>query len=734
MSDSEIKFAAVLLDQNLKKPLDYSVPPQWANSVQVGMRVEVPLRTSLIKATIVALKKSSSVPNPKAISRLLTTDSALSDNLWKLANWMATYYCAPLQRTLKCFIPPNLRKEVKPKKDFLFFLSLTKDKAAELIPDLRTKHPEMALVLDKLLEERKGISASDMMQELKISRSPIETLLKKKWIKKEEKPEFDVSEEEFFPAKPKKLNEEQKTCLDKILSSPGFSTHLIQGVTGSGKTEIYLQAIAAALEKGQSSIMLVPEVALTSQTIERFRSRFQEKIAIWHHRRSLGERTLAWERLKSGEAKVVIGARSAIFCPAQNVGLIIVDEEHDSSYKQSDDIPCYNGRDIAVMRGYLEKATVLLGSATPSLESRYNCELGKYVYHTLKNRAANASMPSLTIIDMKVAMDRSGGFTHFSQELIDGMKRRLEMGEQTLLFLNRRGYHRNQTCASCRSTVKCPHCDLGLTFHKSEEQLRCHLCDFCRPVPSSCPTCGSRDSLQFKGFGTEHVERSLHALMPGIRTLRMDKDTTKGKLSHEDLYKQFRAHKADVLIGTQMIAKGFHFPSVTLVGVLNADASLMIPDFRSAETVFQLITQVAGRAGRAELKGEVILQTFLPDHPILKLAAAQDYDAFYAAELQERKLFGFPPYSHLIKISCSGEAEKEVESQAKKLYEQIKQALPPGVELLPVLPSGHAKVKDQFRFQFVIKTLKIASLQPVLQSLILPPGSKIDIDALNTFF
>ena len=731
---SDLIYAAVVLDQNLKRPLDYLVPAVWKDAVKVGMRVEVPLRNSVIRATIVALKPKSEVPNPKAIIRLLTAESALSEPLWKLANWMASYYCAPLQRAMKCFIPPNLRKDVTPKKEYLYFLKLTREKAVEIIPGLRIKQPAMALVLDRLLEERDGVSAAVLMEELDISRSPIQTLLEKKWIKKEEKAEFDVSEEEFFPAKPKTLNEEQTVCLEKILASKGFAPHLIQGVTGSGKTEIYLQAIAAALEQGKSSIMLVPEIALTSQTIERFRSRFQEKIAIWHHRRSLGERTLAWDRLKSGEAKVVIGARSAIFCPAQNVGLIIVDEEHDASYKQSDEIPCYHGRDIAVMRAYLEKATILLGSATPSIESRYNCEIGKYTRHILKTRATSAPMPHITIVDMKIAMDRAGGFTHFSQELIDVLKKRLELGEQTLLFLNRRGYHRLQICASCRHTIKCPHCDLGLTFHKSDEQLRCHLCDFTQRVPPSCPACGARDSLQFKGFGTEHVERSLHALMPGIRTLRMDKDTTRGKTSHEDLYKQFRAHKADVLIGTQMIAKGFHFPSVTLVGVLNADAALSIPDFRSAETAFQLITQVAGRAGRANLPGEVILQTFLPDHPVLKLAALQDYDQFYAKEIEERKLFGFPPYSHLVKITCSGEREKEVEAQAQSLYEHIKKNLPAEAEILPVLPSGHAKVKDMYRFQFVIKTPKIATLQPLFQSTELPAGFKIDVDAMNTFF
>jgi primosomal protein N' (replication factor Y) len=331
-------------------------------------------------------------------------------------------------------------------------------------------------------------------------------------------------------------------------------------------------------------------------------------------------------------------------------------------------------------------------------------------------------------------MEISGGFTHFSPELIDAIKLRLEAGEQTLLFLNRRGYHRIQVCSSCRIAIKCPHCDLGLTFHKSENLLRCHLCDYHQPTPPSCPSCGGRESLQFKGFGTEHVERSLHALLPGVRTLRMDRDTTKQKTSHEDLYQQFRSHKADVLIGTQMIAKGFHFPSVTLVGVLNADSSLSIPDFRSAETVFQLITQVAGRAGRSELRGEVFLQTFLPDHPVFQLAKAQDFETFYTRELEERRQFSFPPFCHLIKITCNGPDPLKTEAAAAALHAAVQRSIPRGVHLLAVLPSGHAKIKDQFRFQFIIKTLKIKEIHNILSSLASPLPFKIDVDTQTTFF
>ncbi len=734
-------FVEVLLDQSLARPLDYAVPSNLAAKLQIGMRVEVPLKGTLKKGTISAFKDRSAFSTVKPISRLLSENAELSDPLWKLAQWMSHYYCAPLQRVLKCFIPPNVRKEVKEKTQL--FLSLKKThaetiKACEL---LRLKAPPQAQVLDALLNHTKGMFLSELLKLLNLSRSPVDSLIKKQLlsVKTISAEEDLLMEEEFFPTQNKILNAEQKTCLESIqtsLSSNRFAAHLIFGITGSGKTEVYLQAIQAALDQNKSAMMLVPEISLTSQTIERFRSRFSQKIAILHHRRSLGERTSAWESLKKKEAMIVIGARSALFSPMQNLGLIIVDEEHDSSYKQSEEPPCYHGRDVAVMRAHLENCVVVLGSATPSVESRYNAEIGKYLLHTLSTRPSAATLPSVKIVDMKRAFDVAGGFTHFSGELLDGIKERLKTGEQTLLFLNKRGYHRMQLCKACRNILKCPHCDLALTFHRSSNLLHCHLCDFQQPSPRSCPACNSPETLEFKGFGTEHVERSLHAIFPEIRTLRMDRDTTRQKNSHEDLFKQFRSHKADVLIGTQMIAKGFHFPSVTLVGILNPDANLSIPDFRSTEQVFQLLTQVAGRSGRSELPGEVIIQTFLPEHPTIHLAAAQDYPTFYEAELKERKLFGYPPFCHLIKLLFSSTHPEKAKSAAEEAYRDIQAKLLPSMQILPVVPAGHPKIKDRYRFQFLIKTLKISGLTPIL-SAVQCPGQvdlKIDIDPLSTFF
>ena len=721
-------FVEVLLDQNLAKPLDYKVPEGL--NVELGMRVEVPLQSKFKKGTISKIKDRTEWPGVKEIAKILSPKGELSDPQWKLAHWMSHYYCAPLQKVLRCFIPVNVRKGVSEKKQLFLTLAKTHDECIKAIELFRGKAAQKAAVLEEILHAPKGLFLAD----LEGSKKAAASLAKEGWITAQKVDvKKELLEEEFFPTLPKLLNAEQKRSLDAIcqtIETKEFATHLIYGVTGSGKTEVYMQAIQRALEMNRSAIMLVPEISLTSQTIERFKARFSQKIAILHHRRSLGERTTAWEDLRGGKAKLVIGARSALFCPAQNLGLIIVDEEHDSSYKQSDETPCYHGRDTAVMRGFIERCSVILGSATPSIESRYNASIGKYQFHELLSRATSAPMPKVTIVDMALSVEKQSGFTHFSDPLLEGIKKRLDKGEQTLLFLNRRGYHRMQVCKQCLHIIKCPHCDLALTFHKKDFALKCHFCHFQREILRECPSCGQRENLHFKGFGTEHVERSLHAIFPEVRTLRMDRDTTHKKNSHEEMFKQFRAHKADVLIGTQMIAKGFHFPSVTLVGVLNPDAALFIPDFRSPEQVFQLITQVAGRAGRAELEGEVIIQTFLPEHPTIKWAAAQDYETFYKAQIEERRTFGYPPFSHLVKLLFTDANEEKAKEKAGAAYQMLKKRGAPHIEIWPPMPSGYAKVKDLFRFQIVLKGAKIHQILPYLKDL---PAAKIDVDPISIF-
>jgi primosomal protein N' (replication factor Y) len=738
-------IASVLLDDALNAPLDYAVPAAWHARVLPGVRALVPVRDSLRRGTILELKRHSSVGRLRPIAELLSDAPLFSRDLLALAEWMAHYYATPLRAVLKVFLPPSVKRGQKEKRQLFVEPLLSRPALQELCAQLRAGRPAQALVLDALLQAPKGILLTRLLKETGASQSSVNALVKQNAVRC--RPiEIDrtlLLEQEFFQTAPKPLLAEQATALSRIrgtIDAGAFAVHLLHGVTGSGKTEVYLQAIEHTLKCGKGSILLVPEIALTAQTVERLRGRFAEKIAVLHCRLSDGERRDAWEQIRKGEAPLVIGARSALFSPVPNVGLIIVDEEHEPSYKQSGDPPLYHARDVAVMRGKLAGAAVVLGSATPSLESLHNARTGKYVLSTLTARAASA-LPTIRLIDMRRAFDKAQGFTLFSEELLDAIRKRLETGEQTLLFLNRRGYHSAQTCARCSHVMQCPHCDVSLTYHRGPHLLACHLCDYrLAPPPRACPGCDSVEGLKFKGAGTELVERSLHAIFPGVRTLRLDADTTSHKGSHDLLFKQFRSGKADVMIGTQMIAKGLHFPSVTLVGVLNADASLSIPDFRASEHVFQLITQVSGRSGRGALPGEVFIQTSLPDHPAIACAAGHNGDSFVEQELAVRKEFGYPPYTRLMKFTFSGADPLLTEQTAAAWQQAFVRALPSEAHILPVTPCGHAKIKDRWRFQFLLKAPSHAPALAALAALYerLPLGRavrlSIDVDPLSTFF
>ena len=633
MSNTQLKraYVSVLLDQGLNKPLDYSCK----EAIATGMRVLVPVQKSLRKGTVVALKETSSFPRVQPVHSVLSEESLISDDLFQLANWVSDYYCTPLRKVLHVILPASIRKETKAKKQLFVKRLVSLNELTEHCRTFQQKHPAQAKILEVLLKSPKGILLTDLLEKSGSTQSPVKALAKKELISLEaiQIDRSPLEAFEFFQTKPKKLKDAQKQSLEKIqasLEKEEFQTHLIHGVTGSGKTEVYLQAIEHARAKGLGVILLVPEIALTTQTIERLKSRFTEKLGILHHRLSDGERFDIWHAIRKGEISIVVGARSATFCPVNNLGLVIVDEEHEGSYKQMEEQPCYHARDVAIVRGKLAKATVVLGSATPSLESYENAQKGKYELSVLKKRATDAPLPKVRFVNMKEEFVRAGGFTLFSEALLDGLKQRYQKGEQSLLFLNRRGYHTFQLCTHCDQSIKCTHCDVSLTFHKKNNILACHSCGFVlAPPPTECPYCKGAASLRFKGVGTEQVERTLHAIFPEIRTLRMDADTTRHKGSHDMLFKSFRSGKADVLIGTQMIAKGLHFPAVTFVGVLNSDSAMNLPDFRSSEWVFQLLTQVSGRAGRGEIPGEVIIQTCMPANPVLELAAQEDYPAFF---------------------------------------------------------------------------------------------------------
>ena len=512
---------------------------------------------------------------------------------------------------------------------------------------------------------------------------------------------------------------------------------LLFGVTGSGKTEVYLQAIAHALQRGLGAIVLVPEIALTPQTVQRFASRFGARIAVLHSALSDGERYDEWHRIRNGEAVVVVGPRSAVFAPVRNLGLIVVDEEHEPSYKQ-DEAPRYNARDAAVMRGWMERCAVVLGSATPAMESWLNVEKGKYVVAHLTRRVAGRPMPRVNIVDMRVETAKAGHVQIFSGVLLEALKLRLERGEQSILFLNRRGYATSLVCPKCGAVAECPSCSVAYTYHQADTCLRCHICGGWRPVPETCPGCGD-PAFKFTGFGTQRVEIALKRCFPQAQVLRMDADVTARKNSHDELLAVFKSGRADILIGTQMIAKGLDFPNVTLVGVLSADMSLHMPDFRAAERTYQLLAQVSGRAGRAELPGEVFVQTFSPDHPAVRAAASDEgFAPFAAAELAERRSGGYPPYTHLVCVTCKGPDEAKVRFVAESVERGLRRALAgTNVLLSEACPAPLAKAKDHYRYQLLLRAPTARAVTRPLRALLaktrLAPdvALAIDVDALS---
>ncbi len=737
-------FAKVILDQAIDRPLDYLIPAHFHEIAKAGLRVLVPVRNKPRKGTIISIETTSFFTNVQAIHEILSDQNLLTPDLLDLSDWISRYYAAPLSKVLLTMLPSIIRKNMKEKTQAHIQKAITGPKLIEYTDEIRMKSPKQAAVLDVVLRHPKGLFLSELLEVEGITKPPIETLIKKGILEKTllTVDRTPIHDDEYLPSKPKVLNDEQAkalSCIQENLQKGTFQTHLLHGITGSGKTEVYLQAIDHALNLGKDVILLVPEIALTKQTIDRLKSRFQRQIAVIHSNLSDGERFDTWHHLRKGEIKIVIGARSAVFSPMPNIGLIIVDEEHESSYKQYEDAPCYHARDVAIMRGKLTNATVILGSATPCLETYLNAKNGKFVLHEMTTRPSGAK-PLCHIVNMKEEQEKTKGMALLSELLLDKLKKNIEVGSQSIIFLNRRGYYNCQVCKECKKAITCKHCDMSLTFHKGLNVLSCHICGFTlKPPIDVCPHCHSANTMKYQGPGTEQVERSLHAIFPTVRTLRMDRDTTKHKGSHDRIFQEFRTGKADVLIGTQMIAKGLHFPSVTLVGILGADSGLYIPDFRANEHVFQLITQVAGRSGRGHIPGEVVIQSSLFDHPIVKLAASDDYKAFAEAELFERKEFDYPPFTRLVKLVFSGNDPKIVYAYAAQYHAALQKALPPssGFTLHPINPCGKAKVKDKHRFQCLIKGTKILQLTQILKFLPIRKTKLvhllIDVDPTSTF-
>lgn len=797
-------IARVTLELALRKEFDYAIPPELVGQVDVGSRVQVPFGPRKVLGVVTALAEESAQTRLKPLLKVIGAQTLVTPKVLKLARWIGEYYCCAPEIALKSVLPEAVRKEEAGWRERLFVRALP---VVGEFPKLAKRQQEIW----NLIEERRELPLQELVELAETTAATIRRLEDKGLIAitnqiSERDP---YANEIVLPTLPLALNPAQATALEKIKAAmnrgegtglkavagghltPALSplladsqrgegvilssTFLLHGVTGSGKTEIYLQAIAHALEQGKGAIVLVPEISLTPQTVERFKARFssgplQTLVAVLHSHLSAGERHDEWHKIRQGRARIVIGARSAIFAPVEPLGLVIVDEEHEHTYKQ-EEAPRYHARDVAIMRGQMEGAVVVLGSATPSLESFYNCKRGKFTLLDLPERVDNQKMPHVRVVDMRQAAAKEKGNLIFSPQLKEAMQQRLERGEQTILFLNRRGYSSSLQCPKCGFVAECPNCSLALTFHRQEQKLRCHICGHQEAVPKVCPEAKCKNpAIRYAGLGTQKVEDTLNKLFPQARVTRMDADTMKRKDDYRNILGDFRVGKIDILIGTQMIAKGLHFPNVTLVGIIYADLALHQPDFRAGERTFQLLTQVAGRAGRGDIEGEVFVQAFTPFHPAIQFARRHDFVGFYEQELEFREPLKYPPYSRVAMLTLKGRNEEKVKFSAEHLKQELEKKLtgpaPPAhgrsgtvheAELFVVdelkgtagaeapaknpfrdliiagpAPAPLLKAETFYRYQIMLRTQRMSALSQrlaqIIQALTLPEDVTLAVD------
>ena len=714
-------FAQVILDRSTGKTLDYEIPAGWEGRVAAGSRVRVPLRNRQVIGTVVAVTETTSAKGVRPLAAVMDERPQMTPVLMKLAKWMAEYYGCDEQDALRCVLPRAVRETghapLKRK-----FASLAKTVGAEEMAALRTKAPRQAAVLEHL-QANGPVAVARLTAETGASDAAVKTLVRRGLVQvtAEEVRRAPLGSEEFVASKPPVLSAEQEHALEGIrpaLRDPAAHKPIVlKGITGSGKTEVYLRAIDEVLQAGKTALVLVPEIALTPQTVERFSSRFTPQgieVAVLHSHLSEGERHDEWHRVRSGQARIAIGARGAVFAPLENLGLIVIDEEHDNSYKQ-DEGPRYHARDLAVVRGKMEPCAVLLGSATPSLESFENYRKGKYDLLELSHRHDGCVLPVFRVVDMRLrSKDGERNDQFISPKLGLAIEARLAKGEQTILFLNRRGFFTVLACKSCGKNVECPHCSVSLALHKKEDLARCHICGYAQKPPRRCPECHD-PQIAFSGVGTEKVEAVVKKMFPSARVARMDSDTMTRKGAYHETLGAFRSRKIDILVGTQMIAKGLHFPGVTLVGIISADSALHLPDFRAGERTFQLLVQVAGRAGRGDAEGEVIVQTFSPAHPSLQFAKSHDFDGFAAHELEMRHNFGHPPYSHLVLLTARADTAQKAEFAARTLAQKLTAAVPHTVMVSPAAPAPLARVRGMYRYQVVARGKEIRALTKAIK-------------------
>ncbi len=704
-----------LANQNVDKVFDYSVPESLIDQIKVGIRVLVPFGRQTLEGFVLEIKDSSDV-SLKDIYSVVDSDIILDEELLLLGREIKNTTLSTLISCYQVMLPKALKAKAGSsvaKKLHTFYELKDKD----YVPTSSTQKKILDLYINQSLISREELLA--------ISSSSLNTLVSRGVLVAVYQEDYRVKYEVNRDSK-KKLTSSQQKVVDSVIHDKRGVTFLLYGVTGSGKTEVYMHIIEHVLEEGKTAIILVPEISLTPQMVELFSNRFGNQIAALHSALSEGEKYDEWRRIARGEASIVIGARSAIFAPLKNIGVIIMDEEHSDSYKQGDKNPRYHARDVAIWRGKYHHCPVLLGSATPSLESMARAQKNVYQLLTLKDRVNGKSLPSVTIIDMNKEVKNSS--SHITNRLLEEIKRCVSLGQQAILFLNRRGFSTFVTCKNCSYTIKCPHCDITLTYHKSNHMLRCHYCGYATTLPKVCPSCGEA-ALSDLGVGTEKIEEELHKLLPSIRVLRMDIDTTSRKGAHKKMIQAFRNHEYDILLGTQIVAKGLDFDNVTLVGVINADTSLNIPDFRSSENTFSLLSQVAGRSGRSKLEGKVFIQTFNPDHYAISFVKNHDYLGFYKEEMSIRKKLGYPPFYFLCYIKISGKDSSYLFQESLKIKRSFDRNLLHTTILGPTSLAVF-KVNNIYRYGIILKYKHEDNLRSVLIKIInhYRTNSKIHID------
>ena len=705
-----------LSNKNIDRVFDYSVPSNLRDKIKLGIRVKVPFGFMELEGFIVEIKNGSSI-EVKDILGVVDEDIVLNEELLELGKRMQENTLSTLISCYQVMLPKALKAKngrvINKKLDTYYYLNDNVD-YSKLTPK------QMEIV--NLCLEKKKVIRKELVD---ISSSSLNTLIKKNILVEEKIDHYRVSYNEKIEPK-KELTTDQKRLVNEVLSSNETYPYLLYGVTGSGKTEVYMELIEDALKKGKTSIVLVPEISLTPQMVLRFQKRFGDNIAAIHSALSDGEKYDEWRRIVKKEAKIVIGARSAIFAPLDNIGMIIVDEEHSDSYKQDDSNPRYNAKEIAIIRAKYHNCPVIFGSATPSLEAFARAKKGVFKLLELPNRINGKKLPSIKIIDMNEMMKKTRG--HFSLDLLDAVRERIERGEQVILLLNRRGYSSFVTCKNCGYTFKCPNCDITLTYHKTSNTLRCHYCGYGTKVYKICPQC-KEESINDLGVGTEKIEEELNKLFPDSKILRMDFDTTSRKGMHEKMIRAFKNHEYDILLGTQIVSKGLDFDNVTLVGVINADTSLNIPDFRSSENTFSLLAQVAGRAGRSDKEGQVIIQTFNPDHYAIQYTKNHDYIGFYNKEMFIRRELKYPPFYYICYIRISGKDSKYIFDESNKIRRVLDNKLNNTIILGPST-CNIFKLNNIYRYGIILKYKKEDNLREVLDKIIdhYKDNSKLKLD------